>query len=104
VQASLILADSHERAHNKQRAAERFDVARKVAEEAAAQDPTDMRAAAFLCFIYEGLGRCTTGVTAADWFSRSVTIWKSWPTRAKSSVYDQEHLKQAERLLEAARR
>jgi hypothetical protein len=61
-----------------------------------------MRAAAFLAMACEGLGRSAAGqrdpTAAAEWFTKAVNIWGSWPTKSVSSEYDQAHRREAERL------
>jgi len=102
--ATLVLARAYEDGHDKGRAAERYEAARKLSESLYAADPSDLRMAAFLAVTYEGLGRTALRPAAADYFAKSVAIWKSWAVQGKSTAYDQGHLAQAEKLLEAARR
>ena len=104
LQATLVLAAVYESASDPARASQRFDAARRLAESLNGVDPTDMRMAAYLALTYEGLGRCTRAPANAEWFAKSAAVWRSWPNHGKSSAYDQEHLRQAERWLAAARR
>jgi hypothetical protein len=101
--ATLVLASVNLDSGDKVRAADRFQAARNIAEVMVAADKTDMRMAAFLALIYEGLGQCARGPAAADWFARSVELWKSWPVFDQPCVYAQDHLRKAEQWLAQAR-
>jgi tetratricopeptide (TPR) repeat protein len=102
VDATLVVASVHEGAGDIADATAAFDRARTNGEALAAADPTDMRTAAFLAMAYEGLGRCSRPGGGADWFRKSVAVWKSWPDQTKAGAYAREHLRQAERWLAAA--
>jgi len=102
--ATMVLASVNLEGGDKLRAAERFESARKIAENLVAADKTDMRMAAFLALTYEGLGACARGPAAAEWYAKSVELWKAWPVFEKPSVYAQVHQKSAEKLLADARR
>jgi len=103
LRATLLLATVHLDGHDRQRAAERLEPARQLAEALVASDPTDMRMRAFLALTYEGLGQCAAGPAAVDWFSKSAQLWKSWPVFKKPSEYPQGHLRHVEQLLADAR-
>ena len=104
LKAMLVLASVHLDEQDKPRAAERFEAARKIAYPLVAEDPSDLRMAAFLALTYEGLGRCTQGPAAVQRFAQSAELWKSWAVHGKSSGYDRDHLRDAERLLAEAGR
>ena len=83
------------------RAAERFEAARRVAVPISEADPTDLRLLAIVAEIHEGLGRCTSGNQSAEWFTKSVALWREWKVAGRSIDYGVEHLQAAQRLLAA---
>lgn len=67
-------------------------------------DGKDARYAAFLATSLEGLGACARHDRdwngAAGWYQKAVDVWKEWSRRGVSGKYDQDHLRQAQGLLE----
>lgn len=103
LKATLLLASLHLESGDKARASKKFEVARSIAVPLAAADPSDMRLAAFLALSYEGLGKCASSPgPAAEWFAKSVSLWKTWGPNGKPNDYRQEHLREAQRLFASA--